>query len=226
MKQLFSLFLLLICLSPIAAYAKPKEKTYNNTPQEVFQAALRTARERHVITYVDEKNLMFTFETGTSALSYGFISNASVEQQPDNKSRLLINVQHKNSGKSASFSFNAGDRMADKFFEQVSEELARKPQQKVAEKVESPHVEAPPQALPTHLVKDESQTGSVMVVSVPDGADVEVDGTFVGNSPATIKLASGKHTVITSIKGYKVWTRELSVNPGSEVRLNANLEKE
>ena len=31
------------------------------------KAALRTARERHVITYVDEKTLMFTFQTGRSS---------------------------------------------------------------------------------------------------------------------------------------------------------------
>ena len=90
----------------------------------MFQAALRTARERHVVTYVDEKNLMLTFQTGTSMLSYGFVANASVEQQPDGTSKLAINVQHKNDGKNASFSFNAGDRIADKFFQQVEEELA------------------------------------------------------------------------------------------------------
>ena len=162
MKRLLSIFLLVICLCPVAAYAKPKEKVYKNTATEVFQAALRTAREKHVVTYVDEKNLMFTFETGASALSYGFIANASIEQQPDETSKLIINVQKKNSGKNASFSFNAGDRMADKFFEQVDEELARQRTQKVADKPDAAHIEAPPQAQPTSL-KEQSQNGGVTV---------------------------------------------------------------
>lgn len=224
MQKLCSLFLLLLCLYPVAANAKPKVKVFKNGPQVVFQAALRTARERHVVTYVDEKNLMFTFETGTSMLSYGFIANASVEQQPDGTSKLVINVQHKNDGKNASFSFNAGDRMADKFFEQVEEELARNPTQKVADKPEAAHIEAPPQAQSTSL-KEQPQTGAVTVVSIPDGAEVSVDGSFVGNAPSTLKLEPGKHTFGVVLSGFKPWNRELTVVSGSEVKLNAALER-
>jgi hypothetical protein len=115
LKRFVSMILAVVSLASALSFAKPKQKTYNNTPQEVFQAALATARKQHVITYVDEKNLMFTFQTGVSALSYGFIANASVQPEADNKATLIINVQHKNDGKNASFSFNAGDRMADKF---------------------------------------------------------------------------------------------------------------
>jgi hypothetical protein len=214
----------MLCLCPIAANAKPKIKVYKNGPQDVFQAAMRTARERHVVTYVDEKNLMFTFQTGTSMLSYGFIANASVEQQPDGTSKLIINVQHKNDGKNASFSFNAGDRMADKFFEQVEEELARNPTQTVADKPEAAHIEAPPQAQPTSL-KEQPQTGAVTVVSTPDGAEVSVDGNFVGNAPSTLKLAPGKHSFGVVLGGFKPWSRDLTVVSGSEVKLNAALEK-
>lgn len=224
MRKLLSLFLLILCLCPIAANAKPKAKVYKNAPQNVFQAALRTARERHVVTYVDEKNLMLTFQTGTSMLSYGFVANASVEQQQDGTSKLVINVQHKNDGKNASFSFNAGDRMADKFFQQVEEELARNPTQKVTAKPETPHIEAPPQAQPTNL-KEQPQTGAVTVVSMPDGADVSVDGNFVGNAPSTLKLSPGRHTFGVVLSGFKPWNRELTVVSGSEVKLNAALEK-
>jgi hypothetical protein len=205
-------------------FAKPKEKVYNNTPQEVFQAALRAARERHVVTYVDEKNLMVTFETGTSAFSYGFNANASVEQEADGKSKLIVNVQKKNAGNNASLSMGAGGRMADKFFEQVEEELARQSQQKTTAKPEAPHVEPPPDARPTTAVND--GLGAVSVSASPDGADISVDGNFVGNAPATLKLAAGKHVISVSQKGYKAWSRELSVLPGSDVKLKAALEKE
>lgn len=205
-------------------FAKPKEKVFNNNPQEVFQAALRTARERHVVTFVDEKNLMLTFETGTSGFSYGFNANASVEQMEDGKSKLIINVQKKNVGKNSSFSFGAGDRMADKFFQQVEEELARQSQQKASAKPEAPHVEAPPDAHPTTAAS--SDTGEISLTATPEGADVSVDGNFVGSAPATLKLPTGKHAISVSQKGFKPWTREVSVLPGSKVNLKAELEKE
>lgn len=74
----------------------------------------------------------------------------------------------------------------------------------------------------------DAQTGAVGTVSVtssPDGADVYVDGQFFGNSPATLKLKAGKHTVLVKLSGYKDWTRDLSTDAGSEAHLSATLEK-
>src|SRR5947209_3944140 len=118
--SIISRFILLIVagmLLPVCAHAKPKKKTYNNSSEQLFTAALRTARERHVVTYVNEKMLMFTFETGRSFTSEGFVANASVEPEGENKATLIINVQNKKG-----VSWGAGDRMADKFYEQRSEE--------------------------------------------------------------------------------------------------------
>jgi len=71
----------------------------------------------------------------------------------------------------------------------------------------------------------EAAKGSVNVSSNPTGADVSVDGDFVGNSPAALKLAPGKHTITVKLAGYKDWSREITVQAGSEVQLTANLEK-
>ncbi len=71
----------------------------------------------------------------------------------------------------------------------------------------------------------EAVKGTVNVASNPVGADVLVDGDFVGNSPATLKLAAGKHTLTVKMSGYKDWSREITVQVGSEVQLTANLEK-
>ena len=69
-------------------------------------------------------------------------------------------------------------------------------------------------------------TASISVKSTPDSADVSADGSFVGNTPATLKLAPGKHTIKVSANGYKDWTRDITVSAGSDVALNATLEKE
>jgi hypothetical protein len=84
--------------------------------------------------------------------------------------------------------------------------------------------EAPAKAEPT--ATPAGATGTVQVVSNPDGADVYSDGAFVGNAPSTLKLAPGKHTVRVTSSGYKEWSREITVQAGSEVKLNAVLEKE
>jgi PEGA domain len=71
----------------------------------------------------------------------------------------------------------------------------------------------------------EPAKGTVNVSSNPAGADVFADGDFVGNSPAVLKLEPGKHTVAVKSSGYTDWSREITIQTGSEVQLTANLEK-
>ncbi|HLZ52477.1 MAG TPA: PEGA domain-containing protein [Candidatus Acidoferrum sp.] len=66
--------------------------------------------------------------------------------------------------------------------------------------------------------------GVVDITSTPDGADVLLDGNFIGNAPATLALAPGKHTITVKMSGRKDWTREISVEAASEVQLSATLE--
>jgi len=71
----------------------------------------------------------------------------------------------------------------------------------------------------------QGQTGKVTITSVPADADIAVDGSLIGNSPATVKLAAGSHTVSVASNGYKSWKRELTILPDSELNLSATLEK-
>ena len=66
--------------------------------------------------------------------------------------------------------------------------------------------------------------GLVSVNSVPDGADVEVDGSFIGNTPSQVTLPAGDHTVRVSKTGFKPWERKLKVTPSGSVNVNAQLE--
>jgi hypothetical protein len=70
-----------------------------------------------------------------------------------------------------------------------------------------------------------AENGTVALVSAPDSADVFVDGQFYGNSPATLKLKPGKHTITVKMNGFKEWSRELTTEAGSDVHLSATLEK-
>jgi hypothetical protein len=70
-----------------------------------------------------------------------------------------------------------------------------------------------------------ASSGKLSISSLPDGADIEVDGSFVGNAPSDLQLAEGDHTIKLKKSGYKDWSRQLKVSGGSSVHLNAELEK-
>jgi hypothetical protein len=223
LKRLLVVSLLLSLCLP--ALAKPKKKIFDNGATDLFTAALRTARERHVVTYVDEKMLMFTFQTGHSFFTKGFVANASIEPQDEHRAVLVINVQTKD----GDVAWGAGDRMTDKFFEQVKEELAGQVKQKSAAKPEQASIAvAPPKAIPPEpslTAPARTMLGTVILSASPENAEVTVDGNFVGNAPVNLKLTPGKHTVAVAAKGYQGLTREITVMPDSEVRLTANLER-
>jgi hypothetical protein len=64
---------------------------------------------------------------------------------------------------------------------------------------------------------------SFSVESSVAGADIEVDGAFVGSTPSTVSVAPGPHTIVVKKKGYADWSRTMTVS-GSSVRLSADLE--
>jgi hypothetical protein len=61
--------------------------------------------------------------------------------------------------------------------------------------------------------------------STPSGAEVTVDGQYVGSTPSALNLSIGNHAVQVSLPGFVLWKRELTVSPGSELTVNAVLEK-
>jgi len=61
--------------------------------------------------------------------------------------------------------------------------------------------------------------------STPSGADVTLDGRYIGSTPSVLNLTTGQHVVLISTPGFAPWKRELTVSPGSELTVNAVLEK-
>ena len=78
---------------------------------------------------------------------------------------------------------------------------------------------------PAASTRPESSTATVTIASNPAGADVELDGSFVGNTPSSLNLSSGNHTIKISKKGYKAWERTLKASSGT-INLSAELEQE
>jgi hypothetical protein len=63
----------------------------------------------------------------------------------------------------------------------------------------------------------------IEVSSAPTGADVELDGNFVGNTPSTIGVSQGDHTITLKKNGYKLWEKKIKVTSG-KVKISAELE--
>src|SRR6202451_586924 len=68
-------------------------------------------------------------------------------------------------------------------------------------------------------------SAKLQVDSTPPGADIEVDGSFVGDTPSEVQVAEGDHIVVVRTPGFKKWERKLRAGAGSSVRVVAELEK-
>ena len=98
---------------------------------------------------------------------------------------------------------------------------------------------APRQSSPAPAPAPAPSVGSVQAVapekvekvkcnfsSTPPGAEITLDGKYVGSTPSEIELATGTHVVVFSIPGFTQWKRELTVLSGSELTVSASLQKE
>jgi PEGA domain len=61
------------------------------------------------------------------------------------------------------------------------------------------------------------------VISAPAGADIEIDGNFVGSTPSALSATPRQHEVVVKKAGYEAWRRKVTVT-GGHVRLDAQLE--
>jgi hypothetical protein len=65
----------------------------------------------------------------------------------------------------------------------------------------------------------------IEVKSAPDGADINVDGKFLGNTPSSVRLVPGDHKVTIEKSGFKPWERTVTVGPGASLTINPTLEQ-
>lgn len=61
--------------------------------------------------------------------------------------------------------------------------------------------------------------------STPPGAEITLDGRFVGSTPSTLGVGLGTHVVVLFMPGFAQWKRELTVSDDSELTVNATLQK-
>jgi hypothetical protein len=111
----------------------------------------------------------------------------------------------------------------DNFFAKV-EDMKPKEIQKATALLGKPGMDetAPSQPPPVEVAKAGQK---LLVESIPERADIEVDGNFRGNTPSAVELAAGDHIVVVSKNGYKSWQRKIKLG-GGDVKVSAELEKD
>lgn len=63
----------------------------------------------------------------------------------------------------------------------------------------------------------------IAIASTPAGAEIELDGAFVGGTPSTLGVPQGEHTIIVKKSGFKPWERKIKVTSG-KISISAELE--
>jgi hypothetical protein len=71
----------------------------------------------------------------------------------------------------------------------------------------------------------EPTLGKVTITTRMTGAEILVDGKFMGNTPAVIALTPGKHTIQVMSAGLTPYVREIQVNPGAALTIKATFKR-
>jgi len=102
----------------------------------------------------------------------------------------------------------------------AAQPAAPAPAQPTTQPAQTPTQPAPAVGIP------EQESASIDFASEPSGADIYIDGSFLGNTPSTLRVAAGRHRVELRLSGYRTWTQSMPVDPGSHPRVSKTLEKE
>jgi hypothetical protein len=81
----------------------------------------------------------------------------------------------------------------------------------------------PNMATPRSPTSPRNGSAALLVSSDTDIADIFIDDKFVGNTPSTLTLPSGTHTVRVQAANRAAWTREIELLRDSNVNLRATL---
>jgi hypothetical protein len=91
--------------------------------------------------------------------------------------------------------------------------------------------QVPPSAADSVLAEPRVEAGpamppaNVIVRSTPPGADINVDGKYMGSTPSTIQLAPGEHEVSIEKEDLRPWQRTMTVTAGGNSTIEATLVK-
>jgi hypothetical protein len=66
---------------------------------------------------------------------------------------------------------------------------------------------------------------TVILKSEPAGADITLDGNYVGSTPSSLRINPGQHSLTISKSGFQTWQRNLNVTAGGSITIDPTLER-
>jgi hypothetical protein len=204
MKRLVLVTLLLSLAVP--GFASTHKDLYTNVScNELWRALKDTLRNsgKYGIIAIDNAEMTASYNMGGNLMAKRV--NSAVLNSKDNGASCELQIQTAYSGLGTN---DAGDLK-----KRVDESLAKLKGQ--------PLSTAPPEQATASAAAVQA---SLAIDSTPAGADIEIDGAFVGSTPSTISVAPGSHQIAVKKKGFVDWTRTLNVTSGT-IHLNAELDQ-
>ena len=204
MKRIVPLVLLLTFAVP--TFASTHKDVFNVSCNELWRAVKDTLRNsgKYGIIGIDDSEMTASYNMGGNLMAKR--TNSAVLNSKDNGASCELQIQTAYSGLGTN---DAGD-----FKKRVDESLA---------KLKSEPLPSPTTAPGQSNAAAAPAQASISIDSTPSGADIEIDGAFVGDTPSAVNLPAGSHQVVVKKKGFANWTRTLSVTSGT-VHLSADLE--
>jgi hypothetical protein len=87
-----------------------------------------------------------------------------------------------------------------------------------------PSAPVPPTASNPPAATAPGHQATVPFKSDPAGADISIDGDYVGSTPESLQLNPGRHAITIEKPGFKPSQRTLSVQPDATITVEGNLE--
>lgn len=84
---------------------------------------------------------------------------------------------------------------------------------------------ASPKFAPRESFSPRRDFSVVTIISNPSGAEIEIDGKFLGNTPAEVPLAAGEWNMRITKTGFLPWERKLLVLPSGKQNIAVDLVK-
>ncbi len=227
-KAAAAVLILFLLVSGAMAHAL-KTATFEGNIDEVFDAAVKVAQADWSVSYADRKTGTLSFTTGTSFTSNGMECSAILEEVPGTQVRVTVKTQKKNG---QIYAWGVGDRIASKLFDGIGDELrkqrpVRKPLVPSSETsgADLPSTPRSPAVVPIQSASSPPvQQAAVEFWSNPVGADIEVDGKYMGSTPSTITVQAGEHTITMRKQDFRTWQKTINVTSGN-VRVAAYMDQ-
>jgi len=180
-------------------------REYSYPPSLVYPAALQSIQiQKHEVQAKNEKAYTVDFHVGITAWSWGYNMRLVITPMAGDRSKVTVGVL-RSGGKV--FSWGSGKKEVRKILAGIDAEVATSKAN-------------------TQTVSADQNGASLLIESDPPGADVELDGKFVGNTPTTLHVKPGDYIVVVKKEGFQPWSRKVAALSANELRIAAELKKE